>query len=168
MFGMKNSTALRANDGVRGMVLDRRHPLPHDPRAVAVQILFDESVILLGREVAISGISLDELEGIEARVHAADHVEVEPPMPFQSVPDAALAAGNDDIIDAVPLELPDQRNGREAEADDQHLRRYDLVVGFSATARSGRVLCRVHGSTPRALHLLRLDARRPTRSAAVP
>src|SRR5215475_1434224 len=103
------------------MVLDRRHPLPHDPRAVAVQILLDESMIFLGRQVAVSGVSLHELEGIEARVHAADHVEVEPPMPFQSVPDAPLAAGDDDIIDAVPLELPDQWNGREAEADDQHL-----------------------------------------------
>jgi hypothetical protein len=46
---------------------------------------------ILWRQIAIFGISIDELKGIEARMHAADHIEIQPIMPFQFVPNAPLA-----------------------------------------------------------------------------
>ena len=80
MFRFKNSAVLRANDGVCRMSLDRCHPVLYDFRAVLGQILSDESKVLFRCRIAIFGISIHELKGIEARMHAADQIKVQPPM----------------------------------------------------------------------------------------
>jgi hypothetical protein len=73
------------------VILHCDHPVLPDLRTVLGQILPDEGEVLFGGQIAIFRISIHELERIETCMHAADQIEIEPPMLLQSVPNAPLA-----------------------------------------------------------------------------
>src|SRR5262249_54374588 len=146
VFGAEASAALRAHDRVLRMIFNGGDPIAYEPRAMPVEILLDEGGIFRHGQIAVLGVSLRELEGIEARMHAADHVEVEPPVPFELVPDAAVASRDDEMIDAVALELAQQWNGRKTKADNEDFGRDDVFAQRFVIARRGEHFVCSHGN----------------------
>src|SRR5262249_59604752 len=92
VFGAEASAALRAHDRVLRMIFNGGDPIAYEPPAMPVEILLDEGGIFRHGQIAVLGVSLRELAGIEARAPAAEPCQVGPALPFGLVPDSSVPA----------------------------------------------------------------------------